>query len=60
MTDPKNPPRDGDDGDAPELTRRAIVYVAPAIVSAKLFSALSGCGKVNPTDRSCALVNKVS
>jgi len=35
------------------LTRRKLVYVAPLLMSKRLFYRASGCGKVNPLQRSC-------
>jgi hypothetical protein len=40
----------------PDVTRRRILYVAPVLMSQRLFNSLTGCGKVDPTLQSCALV----
>jgi hypothetical protein len=35
------------------ISRRKLVYAAPVLMSKKLFYRASGCGKVNPLQRSC-------
>jgi hypothetical protein len=35
------------------VTRRKLVYVAPLIMSRRLFYRASGCGKTNPGQLSC-------
>ena len=58
MSDHSKDPNDdqGAEGEQPNMTRRKILYVAPVIMSQRLFNSLTGCGKVDPTVQSCSLV----
>jgi hypothetical protein len=57
--DSNNPPQDeaAAHEDGVDLGRRKLVYVAPVILTQRLFSAAAGCGKVNPTTQACYLVS---
>jgi hypothetical protein len=41
------------EADGVVISRRRLVYAAPVLMSKRLFYRQSGCGKVNPLQRSC-------
>jgi hypothetical protein len=45
------------DEEKPDMSRRKLMYAAPVLMSQRLFNAVTGCGKVNPTVQSCSLVS---
>jgi hypothetical protein len=46
---------DQSEGEGQVLTRRKLVYVAPILMSRRLFYRAAGCGKVDPLKRNCAI-----
>jgi hypothetical protein len=54
MSDDNN--KKSDEG-VPDMGRRKLVYAAPVVLTQRLFNAVTGCGKVNPTVQSCSLVS---